>query len=354
MGNILRKKRPPSEELDELVLQIRELDAQLKQLFTDRAGALRWLNWFSIVVVGALSAFYWLQHGPLRKRLFSVASVCICGGLVFFLLRYLIVSIYDFFIAKKKRSIQFFTERKLNIIENVKETEKYNVAKELIKKYGGGADAELLADGSPNCRKNGQKRAKEEQQFALTSSNNGTPNNGRKMFPVQNNTPTPVPPKIPKLYEMQETLNRPMTPYRAPVRPFIEQSRTPVDRILDFLMGESINNRYALICSNCHSHNGMAFQEEFESISFFCFKCNYFNPSKNELKVRSLHLSPPPTGGTGLMPFRNFIGNENTDESTENEGGSERRPSTISLQSEDEPELLQQQQQHSSTTGNEE
>uniref|UniRef100_A0A183BLW7 Endoplasmic reticulum junction formation protein lunapark n=1 Tax=Globodera pallida TaxID=36090 RepID=A0A183BLW7_GLOPA len=333
MGNILRKKRPPSEELDELVLQIRELDAQLKQLFTDRAGALRWLNWFTIVVVGALSAFYWLQHGPFRKRLFSAASVCICGGLVFFLLRYLIVSVYDFFIGKKKRSIQFFTERKLNIIENVKETEKYNVAKELIK------------------NKNGQKSGKEER-FASTSSNNGTPNNGKKIFPVQNNMPTPAVPKIPKLYEMQETLNRPMTPYRAPVRPFIEQSRTPVDRILDFMMGESINNRYALICSNCHSHNGMAFQEEFESISFFCFKCNYFNPSKNELKVRSLHLSPAPTGGSGLMPFKNFIGNENTDESTENEGGSERRPSTISLQSEDEQELLQQQQ--SSTAGNEE
>ena len=31
-------------------------------------------------------------------------------------------------------------------------------------------------------------------------------------------------------------------------------------------MGDGPNNRYALICSQCHSHNGMALKEEFEYI----------------------------------------------------------------------------------------
>jgi hypothetical protein len=40
MGNylrIFRRRRPPSEQLDELVLQITELESQLKQLLDSRA-----------------------------------------------------------------------------------------------------------------------------------------------------------------------------------------------------------------------------------------------------------------------------------------------------------------------------
>lgn len=85
--------------------------------------------------------------------------------------------------------------------------------------------------------------------------------------------------------------------------------------------------RYALICQNCRSHNGMALREEFEHISFFCFKCNFFNPSKNELNLRSMRLAPK------ALDFQNYTRHENTDDSTENEGDSMRRPSTVSLQS---------------------
>ena len=35
---------------------------------------------------------------------------------------------------------------------------------------------------------------------------------------------------------------------------------------MEYLVGDGPNNRYALICSQCHSHNGMALKEEFEYI----------------------------------------------------------------------------------------
>lgn len=44
MGNYLRvfrRRRPPSEELDELVVQIKELEGQLKQLLDSRAWFLK-------------------------------------------------------------------------------------------------------------------------------------------------------------------------------------------------------------------------------------------------------------------------------------------------------------------------
>ncbi len=33
---------------------------------------------------------------------------------------------------------------------------------------------------------------------------------------------------------------------------------------MDFMLGDGPTNRYALVCSECHSHNGMALKDEFE------------------------------------------------------------------------------------------
>lgn len=40
--------------------------------------------------------------------------------------------------------------------------------------------------------------------------------------------------------------------------------------------------RYALICNNCFTHNGMALPGEYERLSYYCYKCNTFNPSKQK------------------------------------------------------------------------
>jgi hypothetical protein len=62
-------------------------------------------------------------------------------------------------------------------------------------------------------------------------------------------------------------------------RPIIAPNRTILDKILDFLIGEGPNNRYALICKSCHFHNGMALREEFE----FVGKLSDCNPNLESL-----------------------------------------------------------------------
>lgn len=47
-------------------------------------------------------------------------------------------------------------------------------------------------------------------------------------------------------------------------RPVLSQQRTIIDRLVDYLVGDGPSNRYALICRQCESHNGMALKEEFE------------------------------------------------------------------------------------------
>lgn len=49
-------------------------------------------------------------------------------------------------------------------------------------------------------------------------------------------------------------------------RPVLPRERTLVDRLVDYLVGDGPSNRYALICRQCQSHNGMALREEFDFI----------------------------------------------------------------------------------------
>ena len=40
---------------------------------------------------------------------------------------------------------------------------------------------------------------------------------------------------------------------------------------MELLIGDGPQNRYALICNECKSHNGMALREEFEYVSKFIY-----------------------------------------------------------------------------------
>lgn len=47
-------------------------------------------------------------------------------------------------------------------------------------------------------------------------------------------------------------------------RPVLSRNRTIFDRLADKVLGDGPQNRYALICRTCGSHNGMARKEEFD------------------------------------------------------------------------------------------
>jgi hypothetical protein len=47
-------------------------------------------------------------------------------------------------------------------------------------------------------------------------------------------------------------------------RPILPRDRSSLDKLVEYLVGDGPSNRYALICKQCGSHNGMALKEEFE------------------------------------------------------------------------------------------
>ncbi|XP_013880768.1 endoplasmic reticulum junction formation protein lunapark-B [Austrofundulus limnaeus] len=63
-------------------------------------------------------------------------------------------------------------------------------------------------------------------------------------------------------------------------RPILPKDRGALDRVIEYLVGDGPQNRYALICQQCFSHNGMALKEEFEYVAFRCAYCYFLNPAR--------------------------------------------------------------------------
>ncbi|QHN89077.1 uncharacterized protein DS421_16g569080 [Arachis hypogaea] len=70
------------------------------------------------------------------------------------------------------------------------------------------------------------------------------------------------------------------------------QSSTSQDgwiaRIAALLVGEDPTQSYALICGNCHMHNGLARKEDFPFITYYCPHCRALNkPKQSDERVSS-------------------------------------------------------------------
>lgn len=100
-----------------------------------------------------------------------------------------------------------------------------------------------------------------------------------------------------------------------------------MDRAVEYLVGDGPSNRYALICRQCQSHNGMALKEEFEYVAYRCCYCFYWNPAKKQRPVAP------------RLPTAQDFANRHQEEEEEEEESSEGEPSCMVLANTDLAEL---------------
>ncbi|KAK0130974.1 Endoplasmic reticulum junction formation protein lunapark-B [Merluccius polli] len=129
---------------------------------------------------------------------------------------------------------------------------------------------------------------------------------------------------------------RPALPYQVSVgmhppgpplaRPVLPRERSAVDRVIEYMVGDGPQNRYALICQQCFSHNGMALKEEFEYLAFRCAYCYFMNPARKtrpqaprlpdfsfERRLRAETPSPGPVPRSGSETEENAAPSGGTD-----------------------------------------
>lgn len=208
-----------------------------------------------------------------------------------------------FFFSKRternNEALDDLKSQKKKILEEVMEKETYKTAKLILERFDPESkkakEFEPPSAGAAVTAKPGQEirqrtAAQRNLSPAPASSNQGPP----PQVPV---TPGPSkdasapggPPERTAAPALPRRLGSPATsvpgmglhPPGPPLaRPILPRERGALDRIVEYLVGDGPQNRYALICQQCFSHNGMALKEEFEYIAFRCAYCFFLNPAR--------------------------------------------------------------------------
>ncbi|EGW31560.1 uncharacterized protein SPAPADRAFT_62169 [Spathaspora passalidarum NRRL Y-27907] len=162
---------------------------------------------------------------------------------------------FQWLINGRTRKLEALKKKHKDKIEELKKISNFNTTSELINKYDKPTQPQQQPQ-HPQAQQQSQKSEKAQPS-----------RNTRPMSPLEK--------------QALKELNLKQAP------PSLDQLQPPKrnlqDRLLDILIGsdnnESIENRYALICYNCYTHNGLAPPNTTDPIlvKYQCWKCGVMN-----------------------------------------------------------------------------
>lgn len=299
----LRGKETSQERLERITEEIRSLEDHKFSAIKQQKNIIFLLFVISgLIYIFALGVFYfyYLPSSPdwVKRCLYSLPLVVF--PLLVYLLKQFLQWYYLQVIDKKEDKLKDLRREKKRILDKVMETETYKVAKELLEKYEPSVLKESRPNSCPSSPANsGYSNVQQQQQqrvryrgsmpppMLLNSSFIRTPERPRLMADNSMNASQtsiqPISPQFGRVSMIRPALTQyPALPAPRLSRPILDQNRSIVDKLVDYVVGDGPGNRYALICNNCSGHNGMALKEEFEFISFRCCYCMSFNPSRKQ------------------------------------------------------------------------
>ncbi|XP_077469402.1 endoplasmic reticulum junction formation protein lunapark-B isoform X2 [Stigmatopora argus] len=215
-------------------------------------------------------------------------------ALVWFIRKLLIL----IFSKRTERNSDLLEELKVSkkkILEDVMETETYKNAKIILERFDPEAKKKAELESTPVRPPVTPRPGQEVRQRGVPMRPPGTPGamtmtsppDGRPS-PDPRGTPIGGPPERAAVYQgaVARTFSSPIPgvglhpPGPPMARPILPRERGALDRVVEYLVGDGPQNRYALICQQCFSHNGMALKEEFQYLAFRCAYCYFLNPAR--------------------------------------------------------------------------
>ncbi|KAK8391462.1 hypothetical protein O3P69_017207 [Scylla paramamosain] len=298
MGLIIsrfRKKPSTKELLEQIQKNVEEIEEYRSHTQQRQKRLVGYLVLYSIVLylVAALICYFYYFPDNLQHRLLYATPFVVFPFLVYILKR-ILTWYYSRKISKNEEKLKSLLERKEKILDDVMETETYKVAKEILEKF---APDQL-------------RRNQMHKTAAVSVASPVTSHQSDVRRRVVNSTTTPQPRVVggvgvrPQGLPHQTPIfnSRPlMTPQATPLRPggavvreeggppgppmprpVLPRERGYLDRFIEYLVGDGPANRFALVCRQCESHNGMALQDEFQYLAFRCAYCYYWNPARKQ------------------------------------------------------------------------
>ncbi|NWW20997.1 LNP protein, partial [Falcunculus frontatus] len=225
--------------------------------------------------------------------------------LIIWCIRTLLIFFFSKRTERNNDALEDLKSQKKKILEEVMEKETYKTAKLILERFdpeSSAKETELPSAGASATPRPGQEiRQRTAAQRNASTPLPVTPKQGSPKSPLpaspnlQRETPAlsglPERTAVPSL-QSNVLPRRPGSPATSVpgmglhppgpplARPVLPRERGVVDRVIEYLVGDGPQNRYALICQQCFSHNGMALKEEFEYIAFRCAYCFFLNPAR--------------------------------------------------------------------------
>lgn len=181
-------------------------------------------------------------------------------------LLFLIEAGFQLLVSSKDKNLKALLKKHKEKIEELKNITNFNTTNELLNKYGKLSIQAAPAAISPSAQKANIKGSVSGPKHKLPST-------------------------IIKSTHQEKPMATGIAPGIAPAKsvltlvasPQAHAHRTFQDRLLDYVIGsennESVENRYALICVNCYTHNGLAPPGCTDplSVTYICRQCGFIN-----------------------------------------------------------------------------
>ncbi|KAM3608462.1 uncharacterized protein V6R79_026081 [Siganus canaliculatus] len=223
------------------------------------------------------------------------------------LLRKMFIFVFSRRTEKNNEKLEDLKAQKRKILEEVMETETYKNAKLILERFDPESKKKLELESTPLGPQMTPKPGQELRQrnvMPKTPPVVVNPASGAASRPPLASGPNypgrashsapggPPERNLSAIAAQQSLMRKPVTP-GTPVpgvgmhppgpplaRPVLPRERGAMDRVIEYLVGDGPQNRYALVCQQCLSHNGMALKEEFEYVAFRCAYCYFLNPAR--------------------------------------------------------------------------
>ncbi|XP_068052039.1 endoplasmic reticulum junction formation protein lunapark isoform X2 [Anomalospiza imberbis] len=280
--------------------EFREKNQRLQKLWVGRL-----LLYSSLLyLITCLIVYLWCLPDEWTARL-TMTLPFFAFPLIIWCIRTLLIFFFSKRTERNNDALEDLKSQKKKILEEVMEKETYKTAKLILERFdpeSSAKETELPSAGTSATPRPGQeiRQRTAAQRNASTpppaTLKQGSPKSPLPAAPnLQRDSPAPSGlPERTAVPSLQSNVlpRRPGSPATSVpgmglhppgpplARPVLPRERGVVDRVIEYLVGDGPQNRYALICQQCFSHNGMALKEEFEYIAFRCAYCFFLNPAR--------------------------------------------------------------------------
>lgn len=259
-----------------------------------------------LYLITCVVVYFWYLPEQLMGRLILSLPFLIVPLFVW-LLRKLLIKFFSRRTEKNNEKLEDLKAEKRKILEEVMETETYKNAKMILERFDPDSKKNIALESTPVAPQITPKPGQELRHRNVipkappvvvnpaSEAAARPPLASRPTYPGRSSHSAPGGPperSLSAIAAQQSLMRKPVTP-GTPVpgvgmhppgpplaRPVIPRERGAMDRVIEYLVGDGPQNRYALICQQCLSHNGMALKEEFEYIAFRCAYCYFLNPAR--------------------------------------------------------------------------